>query len=109
MIQSIPGSRNSRPAIGAPTLLLLLLLATLLWLYHQAPADPGPLVLHSGQTATDFDYAVITTDLTVDWSGGGDFDPRNRCPDDFFAAGFVLLIRKAADGGYFRFFYHRGK
>ena len=59
----------------------------------------------------DFPVEVSHHDLNVDWSadGGGDFDPRGKCPDDFFGAGFVVLLRRMADGSSFKFLYHRGK
>lgn len=56
-----------------------------------------------------FDYEVIENDLAVGWPPGGDFDPKDKCPEDFFSAGFVLVCKKLADGAYFNFLYHSGK
>jgi hypothetical protein len=47
--------------------------------------------------------------MTVDWQGGGDFDPRGKCPDDFFNSGFQLICKKLADGTNVKFLYHKGK
>lgn len=56
-----------------------------------------------------FSYEVIESDITVDWSGGGDFDPRGKCPKDFFDTGFSVIFKKLADGTCVKFLYHKGK
>jgi len=95
--------------VGLPFLLLLsmLLLALMLSWQHD-----GPLVLPA-KAATDaglsFDYEIVEGDLTADWADGPGFDPRGKCPPDFFSEGFVLVCKKLADGAYFKFLYHRGR
>lgn len=82
-------------------LLLMLLLAQQLF----------PERLLSQSTGPDFPVEVSHRDLSIEWTAdrGGDFDPRGKCPDDFFGAGFVVLLRRMADGSTFQFLYHRGK
>ncbi len=84
----------------------LLFLAGLLTALLLRPAAP---VIVLATAEPPFAYEVVTDDVAVDWAGGGDFDPRGKCPDDFFGAGFVLLCKKLADGKYVRFLYHRGQ
>lgn len=42
-----------------------------------------PYVYATTAGGLTFSYEVTGTDVTVDWSGGGDFDPRDKCPEDF--------------------------
>jgi hypothetical protein len=90
------------PFIGS-----LFLLVLGVWLTQQLL--PEPLLASGGPP--DFPYEVTTSDLNVEWSqaGSGDFDPKDKCPEDFFRAGFVVLCRKKPGGQSFKFLYHRGK
>ncbi|MCB0551611.1 MAG: hypothetical protein H6573_35350 [Lewinellaceae bacterium] len=106
MIQSTSTSGNTVLAGG---LLLLALLAGTLLYFSGPPVGqaPPPTVQASNPV---IDHEVTASDLTVDWAaGGGDFDPRDKCPPDFFGNGFVLLCKKLDNGVYARFFYHKGK
>lgn len=78
--------------------ILLLLVATGIYLYRSLLSSEIP-------------HIVSTQDIHADWSSstGGNFDPRNKCPEDFFAEGFQVLYRKVASGDYFHFLYHQGK
>ena len=111
MIQTIPVSSERKAPVGA--LIALLLLAALGgWLYFHLAARPAPETVFAATTGAgglSFSYEVITSDLEVDWAGGPPFDPRDKCPRDFFTGGFVLICKKLADGAYFRFLYHKGK
>jgi hypothetical protein len=89
-------------------LLIALLLITALY-SHFRDAPPLAFAQSTTPTGLDFSYQLTTSDLTIDWSGGGDFDPRDKCPDDFFAAGFTLVCKKLPDGGSIKFLYHKGK
>ena len=106
MIRSTPTSGNTAVAGG---LLLLALLAGTLLYFSGPPVGqaPPPTVQASNPV---IDYEVAASDLTVDWeSGGGDFDPRDKCPPDFFQDGFILLCKKLDSGVYAKFLYHNGK
>jgi hypothetical protein len=65
----------------------------------------------SSSSSPDFPVEVSTEHLDVTWTAdqGGDFDPRGKCPDDFFGAGFIVYLRRMADGSSFKFLYHRGR
>ncbi len=74
------------------------------------PAEmPVALATTRGPVELNYPYEITTSEVEVDWKGGGDFDPRGKCPTDFFAEGFVLLCKKVGDGAFFKFLYHRGK
>lgn len=92
------------------TLLLLVLLAGGL-LYYFTLDDPPEIEYATANAAGDlpFSYEVIHDELTVDWTNGGDFDPRGKCPKDFFRAGFVMIFKQVKGGGYFKYLFHRGK
>lgn len=49
------------------------------------------------------DHEVATSDITADWEAGGDFDPRDKCPPDFFRKGFALVCKKLDNGVYAKF------
>lgn len=111
-------SRSISAPRGRTPYALLLLLATLAllfsWWQLAPPPDPGTGFVYARSTeSTDalFDYEVAFTDITVDWTpaDGGDFDPRDKCPKDFFSAGFIVLSRKVKDGAFTNFLHHRGK
>jgi hypothetical protein len=102
----------SVPSRKVPLLLgALLLLALTLNHYFQAPPRlPQPYVYAAaGGGGAAFAHEVITEDITVDWTSGGDFDPRGKCPQDFLGSGFTVVYKKLADGAYFRYLYHKGK
>ena len=82
-----------------PHLLLTFILALTAYLSYQ--------IL---RTTPDFPVATITEDLHVDWVNTGQppFDPRDRCPKDFFQRGFLLLRREITTGGAVHFLYHKG-
>ncbi|MCO6488382.1 MAG: hypothetical protein J5I98_08195, partial [Phaeodactylibacter sp.] len=114
-LASPPGRRLPFHALA----LLLLLLLTVAALYYNRP-DPAPeLAYFTGHTGggSAFSYEVTTSDLAVDWPGdgvseaerGGDFDPKDKCPEDFFAAGFTVIFKKLPDGNIIKFLYHKGK
>ncbi len=106
MIRSTPISGN---IAGAGGVLLLALLASTLLYFSGPPVGqaPPPTVQASNP---GIDYEVTASDITVDWAaGGGDFDPRDKCPRDFFRNGFVLLCKKLDSGVFARFFYYKGK
>lgn len=108
MARTITTAQGGMPSVGFSLIVfLLLLLGTFLYFYQPEETDPPPLAAATGPTAIE--YEVTTSDITVDWSGGGDFDPRDKCPPDFFREGFVVLYKRVADGGYFRFLYHKGR
>ncbi len=112
MIQTIPSfpTRSLRPLL--PLLVILLLLCGLWLLYFTLSTEPASRELFakaSGSTGITFEYEITTSHVEVDWSDGGNFDPRGKCPPDFFEDGFVLLCKKLADGAYFKFLYHKGK
>ena len=105
MIQSTSTSGNTVLAGG----LLLALLAGTLFYFSGPPAGqaPPPTVRASNPV---IDYEVMASDITVDWeAGGGDFDPRDKCPPDFFQKGFILLCKRLDSGVYAKFLYHKGK
>lgn len=103
------GAAPLRPSI---LMYAALLLGGLGYFYLTQQYDDAPEI-HFATTAQvagmEFSYEVIHDDITVDWSGGGDFDPRGKCPKDFFSAGFVLVYKKLRDGGNIKFLYHRAK
>ncbi len=92
-------------------LIALLGLVIYLSMQHQTawPIQTPIFTKATDGPAPPFPHRTITSDLRVDWTGGGDFDPRNKCPDDFFGAGFVVICKKMADGKAFKFLYHKGK
>lgn len=106
-LASPPGRRLPFHALA---LLFLALLAVVV-LYHSR-LDPAPeldyFTGHTGGGAT-FSYEVTSADITVDWPGGNDFDPKDKCPEDFFAAGFTVILKKLPDGNTIKFLYHKGK
>ncbi len=106
MIRNLSTSGNALRASG---FLLLLLLCITVFYFSQPPVYHGPpLTLQS--TSPPVEYKAISEDLTVDWqAGGGDFDPRGKCPPDFFRSGFVLLCKKLGNGTSAKFLYHKGK
>ena len=98
---------------SSPVGLLLLLLLSLSLLgfmlsqhYHWSPVLPAEAATEAGLS---FEYEIVEGDLTADWPGGPGFDPRGKCPPDFFSEGFVLVCKKLADGAYFKYLYHRGR
>lgn len=103
----------SQPGKMLPGLLLFLLLslAVFLFIQNQMIRQAPSLVYATATVAggTTFSYEVTTSDLTVDWQNGGDFDPKDKCPEDFFAAGFTVICRKMKQRGYFKFLYHKKK
>ena len=108
MARTITTAQGGMPSAGFSLIaLLLLLLGTFLYFYQPLETNPPPLAAATSPPAIE--YEVTTSDITVDWAGGGDFDPRDKCPPDFFREGFVVLYKRVADGGYFRFLYHRGR
>ncbi len=94
-------------------LLFALLLGTIIYnLISSQAFQQGPAYVFATKPSTggpSFSYQLTDTDLTVDWPGGGDFDPRDKCPEDFFAAGFIVICKKVKRGGYFKFLYHKKK
>lgn len=106
----------SAPRGQAPYVLLLLFSGLALLLMWWLPPLPGPGTgwIYARSTESSdmaFDHEVTLTDVTVDWTpaDGGDFDPRGKCPKDFFKEGFVVLCRKKLGGESFKFMYHKGK
>ncbi|MCB9352169.1 MAG: hypothetical protein H6573_32440 [Lewinellaceae bacterium] len=110
MIHSLTSPPGRRFPFHALALLLLgLLLVVALYYSHLNPApELAYFTGHTGGGAA-FSYEVTTSDLTVDWQNGGDFDPKDKCPEDFFAAGFTVICRKMKQRGYFKFLYHKKK
>lgn len=105
MIRSVPASGSALFASGI--LLLCLLGASLLYFLQQPGLSPPPTARASSPV---IDYEITNSDIYVDWPAGGpDFDPRGKCPPEFFNNGFVLLCKRLARGGYVRFLYHKGK
>jgi hypothetical protein len=108
LIASVPSRRT-------PLLLLLAaLVGIVLYHYLQQPARNVQQLTYAGLGATAtvaYAHQVITTDLEIDWTpgSGGDFDPRGKCPDDFFGQGFILLCKRLGDGSYVKFLFHKGK
>ena len=106
-LASPPGRRLPFHALA----LLFLALLAIAALYY-SHLDPAPELAyftgHTGGGAT-FSYEVTSNDLTVDWPGGGDFDPKDKCQEDFFAAGFTVIYKKMKQRGYFKFLYHEKK
>lgn len=99
-----PRTSANTPALPGPFWALTVLLLGLLlayWLYEGVlPAAPPQ----------EFPVEIITKDITVDWTGGGpEFDPWNRCPQDFFKQGFVLLGKRLRGNQVVKFLYHKGK
>jgi len=106
MLRSTPTSGN---IAGAGGLLLLALLAGTLLYFSGPPIGqaPPPTVRASNPV---IDHEVTTSDITADWeAGGSDFDPRDKCPPDFFQKGFALVCKKLDNGVYAKFLYHKGK
>ena len=110
MIHSLTSPPGRRHPFHALALLLLgLLLVVALYYSHLNPApELAYFTGHTGGGAA-FSYEVTTSDLTVDWQNGGDFDPKDKCPEDFFAAGFTVICKKLPDGNLVKFLYHKGK
>lgn len=107
MISSSASSRGERPSLN-PLLALFcaILLASVLY-FSRAPEAPPLLVAATSLlNGSDFSYQVIHQDLEVDWSGDGDFDPKDKCPEDFFEAGFTLICKQQKRGESFKFLYH---
>ncbi|MCB9295535.1 MAG: hypothetical protein H6559_20780 [Lewinellaceae bacterium] len=105
-LASPPGRR--RPFHALALLFLALLAVFVLYYSHFNPAPE--LDYFTGHTGgATFSYEVTTSDLTVDWQNGGDFDPRDKCPEDFFAAGFTVIFKKLPDGNTIKFLYHKGQ
>lgn len=99
------------PSQKTPILLGLALLTVLgiyLHFYWSESSQPYIYAASSGGNPS-FAYEVIRSDLSVDWSGGGDFDPKDKCPQDFLGSGFTVIYKKLADGSCFKFLYHKGK
>ena len=95
MIRSLASPPGRRlPFYALALLLLALLLVVALYYSHLNPAPK--LVYFTGHTGggAAFSYEVTSNDLTVDWPGGGDFDPKDKCQEDFFAAGFTVICKK---------------
>lgn len=108
MIRTTANTRGGKPSVGfSHMVFLLLLLGSFLYFYQPPEMGPPPLAAASSPPAIE--YEVTTSDITVDWTGGGDFDPRDKCPEDFFAAGFTVICRKMKQRGYFKFLYHKKK
>ncbi|MCB9291917.1 MAG: hypothetical protein H6559_02130 [Lewinellaceae bacterium] len=83
MIRTIATAQGGMPSAGFSLIaFLLLLLVTFLYFYQPPETNPPPLAAASSPPAIE--YEVTTSDITVDWTGGGDFDPRDKCPPDFF-------------------------
>jgi hypothetical protein len=101
-------TRGRNGMSGSGLLLLLLLTCLLLFLYftQQTVVLQASATLDSGLS---FDYQEIDSELTVDWSGGGDFDPRDKCPKDFFSNGFILICKKVKGGEIFKYLYNKQK
>lgn len=110
MIHLLAPSRDRRFSLN---ILLALVFAIFLAkaFYHSYPIEVQPLVHARAHTPTgaNFSYQVITSDLSVDWSDGGDFDPKDKCPEDFFKDGFMVICKKLEKGGCFKFLYHHKK
>jgi len=106
-IASPPGRRLSFHALAL--LFLALLVAVLLC--HSPFNQAQQLAYFTAHTTggATFSYEVTTSDLSVDWPGGGDFDPRDKCPEDFFAAGFTVIFKKLPNGNCVKFLWHKGK
>ncbi|MEZ4995360.1 MAG: hypothetical protein R2824_33390 [Saprospiraceae bacterium] len=107
MIRSVAMTRGRSGMSGGGLLLLLLVCLVLFYYFYQST-----VLVHSTATlesGLSFDYREITSELSVDWSGGGDFDPRDKCPKDFFGDGFILICKKMSDGQFFKFLYHQKK
>lgn len=113
MIRAISPPSVNRSVRPLPVIGLLLFISTTLYYFYQTTCQANaPVIVYATATTPSgltFDYDVTTFDLSVDWANGGDFDPRDKCPTDFFSAGFRVLCRQMVDGGYFRFLYHKGK
>lgn len=109
MIHSLASPPGRRFHFHALALLFLALLAVVA-LYH-SHSNPAPeldyFTGHAG--GATFSYEVTSTDIAVDWPGGNDFDPRDKCPPDFFKNGFVLVCKKLRNGAYIKFLYHKGR
>lgn len=87
MIRTIATAQGGMPSVGFSLIaFLLLLLGTFLYFYQPKETNPPPLASATGPSTIE--YEVTTSDITVDWTGGGDFDPRDKCPPDFFREGF---------------------
>jgi|GEM_PF-5230758 len=109
MIHSLASTPGRRLPFHALIIVLLVLLSATLLYYRYLDSVPLDHAVVQTSNAPPFPHHTITTDLRVDWAGGGDFDPRDKCPDDFFGAGFVVICKKMADGRAFKFLYHKGK
>lgn len=106
-LASPPGRRLPFHALAL--LFLALLAIAALYYSHLDPAlELAYFTGHTGGGAT-FSYEVTSNDITVDWPGGGDFDPKDKCPEEFFAAGFTVILKKLPDGNTVKFLYHKGK
>ena len=106
MIRSAPATGNGHLI---PGIVLLCLLGASVWYFTQQPVLYLP-PLTAQATSPDMAYEVTASDITIDWAtGGGDFDPRDKCPPDFFRNGFVLVCKKLGNGAYAKFLYHKGK
>lgn len=106
---SSPTGKITFPHFSSLLFGLLLLAGLLYYQYHRSYAAAELFAVATGSTGMAFTYEVTTSDVVADWAGSGDFDPRDKCPPDFFSDGFVLLCKKLADGAYFKFLYHKGK
>jgi hypothetical protein len=113
MNHAIPYSQSGRVPAGIPGgIFFILILASLLYFYLHLNLGNAPALAYAkgtGSSGLTFEYQIISSDLHVDWTGGGDFDPRGKCPQDFLSEGFVVLFKKFEDGGIFRFLFHKGK
>ena len=113
MIRHVPASGSALRA----SITLLLCLLGITWLYFALPTLPywpGPALPNTGAqvqaNTPPIDYELTTSDLQVDWSAGDpDFDPRGKCPEDFFGKGFILLLKRQTSGKYVRFLYHKSR
>jgi hypothetical protein len=113
MNHAIPYSQSGRVPAGIPGgIFFILILASLLYFYLHLNLGNAPALAYATGTGTSgltFEYQIISSDLHVNWTGGGDFDPRGKCPQDFLSKGFVVLCKKVKNGGVYKFLYHKGK
>lgn len=110
MSHALTASGDATPSRPPLLLYIALLMGGLLYWYF-THNDPPPVHYATNAQINDlhFAYEVVSEDLSVDWDGENDFDPRGRCPEDFFSAGFILVCKRLSDGAIFKFLYHKGK
>jgi hypothetical protein len=113
MNHAIPYSQSGRVPAGIPGgIFFILILASLLYFYlhlNLGNASALAYATGTGSSGLTFEYQVISSDLHVDWTGRGDFDPRGKCPQDFLSKGFIVLCKKIENGPIFKFLYHKKK